>query len=406
LTPTDAPSADPPKRPRPLYGIVAGVGVLLSAVLLVRGLSFAVQTLLPARLVSTRTGFLKRTRDLLGQLPAIAQARSPTGLAIGSSTVMFNLSPDVLDDRLHEHGRELSTFNLGLMAVVPDHLLLLARALRAEYMRTGHRSAVTIIEYQPASMTGRFQDKRIDLLKLAQLMNADEVFALARKNRAQASEIATIKLFGGLGTPELSDLVSAWLSNLSRPMPTIASADPNTAEALAEERLDQQLRAVYGGEVPGWDARRRGEFRRLFPETEAAYGQLLEVMTSDAKMKESLADFVNMGDVVELRFDEQQLAAFILAVRELQRFSDRVFLLTMPRNERWLQLSAAGARRSRDALERIRRETNVALIDFAEASDFGAGEFCDLIHLTEAGKQRFSLQLADRLAPLLSASDR
>ncbi|MEE8556880.1 MAG: hypothetical protein V3T14_03235, partial [Myxococcota bacterium] len=101
------PSSTFSSRRLALRATIAGLGILLAALGIIRALTEVAEAQIPEVFGVTRIKTAYRA------LPRIAAAPGPKALFFGSSTVQFGFAPQAFDARLARSGLEITSYNLG-----------------------------------------------------------------------------------------------------------------------------------------------------------------------------------------------------------------------------------------------------------------------------------------------------
>jgi hypothetical protein len=151
--------------------------------------------------------------------------------------------------------------------------------------------------------------------------------------------------------------------------------------------------------VPDWDPVRRGEVRWIFDESREAYAAWARLRTTPELLEPERQWRVESSDMLELRFDEEQVRFFIEAVRALASVSREARVVLAPRNRAWNQPTTEGRARLAAVLARIEQETGVPVIDLSDDPEFTSEDFIDVTHLNESsGRPKLSRRLAEVMA--------
>ena len=189
--------------------------------------------------------------------------------------------------------------------------------------------------------------------------------------------------------------------------------DPNSPAPTPEETARDDARSTAAKEfffayletnglwLPAWSFDDRGDHRLVTPETRDAW--LAMSRPTRSGLERDLAMRVRCCDILELQFDDTLVSDFIALVKVFARVSERVEIVLFPINAEWIERTPEGLERQRQVLERIRRETGVAIADFQNRPPLAASNFVDVTHLNAAtGGLEISRVLADHYAPALS----
>ena len=283
----------------------------------------------------------------------------------------------------------MTSYNLAIVSSNPAHLRLLAEKIHAVAARNSKKLSLAIIEFSPESATVSFQRHRHIMIRRSLLTDWSGVTKAFLEEPRTAMELAETKALGGLGPPEMTEQIRQRLVE--------GAGVPADEREIRLRRLIEKL-SRRGETLVGWNARRRGESRALFPETRKEY----EAMIAWDVSPKALADDFEWGksnDCLDFHFSKEMITEFIRAVKELQAISDRTYVLITPRRPVWLAPTPEGRARLAEALSRVARETGAETIDLGDSPEFEPSDFADLGHLNEStGRPKFAKILAADVA--------
>jgi hypothetical protein len=394
-----APSASPARIAARTLGV--GLVLLVAALGLARGFISLLEHATPPEIRGQFNEGSDRLKDFLGFLPELAQ-REDAVLVFGSSIIQHGFSPAAFEQQL---GAPVTAYNLGFPGVDPLMQALLARRVAESFERSGHKARLTVVEFTPFQATlarGRAQYFREhSAVKTALLANPLELAQVARRSAEEASHVGALKWMGGTSPQVVTSLLEEHLLNGPPPSwwPVPDPEEPDTERKGWAKRLLAGRAAVEQREVPEWDALRRGEVRLVFDETREAYTAWARLRSTPEMLEQNRQWRVISSDLLELRFDERQVGAFIETVRTLASVSRETRVLLAPRNTAWNQPTPEGRTRLAAVLARIERETGVPVVDLAESPEFGPEDFIDVTHLNESsGRPKLSRRLAQAVS--------
>jgi hypothetical protein len=355
----------------------------------------------PAVVLAKEVNESQRVREAIRELPSIAAQPGAKVLVVGSSTIELGFSPAAFDARMRqEHGQTVTSYNLGMGGAYPPLEALFAREIRRAFERQGQVADAIVLGFTAFQSTYTYEShvatEEQGVLMEGLMSTPGDLVRLAARSPARVGSLLADWALGEppgrvvslLGRRIFDEAAPSWWPGSSRP--------PH--DDIAE------LVLAHDGEPPmsSWNAAFRGEDRFLYPGIDD--GVPFVHPMSPARLARDRKHRIACCDVVDLRIDARMIAAFIGTVRELGAVSRRVFVVTLPRNRAWLPISAEGLRRRRDAIDRIRREAGVEVIDLADAPEFEAVDFYDTTHLNESsGRPKFSALLADGVAERMAA---
>ncbi|MFL5350265.1 MAG: hypothetical protein ACJ8AT_36280 [Hyalangium sp.] len=378
-----------------------GLVLLVAALGLARGFAALVMHETPPELRGQITEGAGRLEDFLGQLPEISQ-HDDAVLVFGSSIIQHGFSPETFEQHL---GTPVTAYNLGFPGVDPEMQALLARKVADTFERSGHKARLSLVEFTPFQATlarGRapYFREHTDV-KRAILAKPLLLAQVARHSPEQASHLGALWLLGGVSPRSVKSILEDRIFDGPTPSwwPVPEPRDSGSERKAWVERIHASRAAIEHREVPEWDPVRRGEVRWVFDETREAYLAWARLRSAPELLEADRQWRVDSSDLLELRFDDQQVGAFIEAVRALASVSRETRVVLAPRNRAWNQPTPEGRTRLAAVLARIERETGARVLDLAESPEFGPEDFIDVTHLNESsGRPKLSRRLAEAVA--------
>jgi hypothetical protein len=338
-----------------------------------------------------RPDLSERLPAMIQHLPQVAETKGDLVLLVGTSDTAFGLSPEVFDNRLHEKGINVTSYNLGMPSMSPDVERVFSRRVRNALDAKHRKAALTVVEFGPTLATFTATMDEGHVVQRAQVFEPRDLLALAARSPVEASDTVTLMLLGGVSPTLAPALVLATVDDGSEGGGTDLTYDSGPLLRVAVK---------HPGVADPWNLEWRGERRWNVPESAELYAEMVRQRTTVPKAMESQVDWlVREFDLFDLNIDPRALKEFIDAVRELSAVSERTVVLMAPMNSAWNKPTPAGRARLKSALAQISQETGAPVLDFSEATEFGTQDFMDIVHLNEiTGRTKWSALLADRVA--------
>ena len=397
------PSSTSSSRPLALRATIAGLGILLVALGIIRGFTEVAEAQIPEVFGVTRI------KTAYQALPRIAAAPGPKALFLGSSTVEFGFAPQAFDAHLERSGIEITSYNLGIGNMNPSLQVVLARRIRAEFESSGHRVDLMLIELNPFQTTER-RVRANEPLHEAVLSIFSTPRSLWRDfvdDPERGARLFTIKyLREGVAAQAITEGLGMAVEALGDLLAEEKEARTEEEARILEERGDLafelfgNLREEHPDQWPfgTWSFETRGGNLRLTdlaPQTRALVPRLMANLQYPPSLQNDLENRIRCCDIVDLHFDEGLVHDFIAMVRELAAISDRIEVVLMPKNNDWVKNPPEARARQRPVLERIERETGVRVVDYQHLQELDGGYFWDVSHMTPEGGEYFSARLAE-----------
>ncbi len=377
-----------------------GLVLLLASLGLARGFVALVERTTPPEARAHLTEGSGRLVDFLQALPDIA-SREDAVLVFGSSLIQHGFSPEAFERHL---GAPATAYNLGFPGVDPELQAVLARRVASAFEATGRRARLSLVEFTPFQATlARSQAERFRehaAVKKALLLDPLLLARAAQRSPEEASHLGALWLMGGTSPLAVTSLLEHRLFEGPAPAwwPGPATEEPDLARKEWVARIHAGRAALERRQVPEWDPVRRGEVRWVFDETREAYLAWARLRGAPEVLEAERHWRVETSDLLELRFDEQQVRAFTEAVRALASVSRKTVVVVAPRNPAWARPTPEGQARLAAALAHFEKETGAAVLDMGESPEFGPEDFIDVTHLNESsGRPKLSRRLAEAI---------
>jgi hypothetical protein len=116
-------------------------------------------------------------------------------------------------------------------------------------------------------------------------------------------------------------------------------------------------------------------------ETLALFKEYSAVAYTDAYMKNDRLSRIRSADIEGLDFEPLLIESFINTVKNFQSISDKVAVIMLPRNSRWIQYSPETQARLYAAVAQIEAATGVKVVDHQQLEEIDDSMFRDTTHL-------------------------
>lgn len=384
-----------------LKTVVLGGGVIVLAMLMVNALVAFIRSQVPSPFSIER---IQTSAAALPAALALPDNTHPVVYVFGSSLIEFGFSPAVFDARLKDKGIDSVSYNFGFGNSDPNIQQRFAGHFAELFHDQPRKVDLVIYEFAPFQATLRRAQHSGQLDHAAQAAIGDwrDFLEVAKHDHDSAMELFNTRYIrNGVPADAITSLLSVPLKKQSHPAPKIQEDLTPSTSSLSLDFYRKLHQEWFRNQDPGsWrEADRGGLPVTASDETMALGAELMARMQNPQRMQRALESRIECCDIEDLNIDETMLGEFIDAIRKAQSVSRRVDVLLMPRNGDIVHLSERGKRNLKAALDRIKADTGVKVVDFSEAPDYGVKWFFDTDHLTLfGGRVRFSQQLADYYA--------
>jgi len=283
-------------------------------------------------------------------LPEIVGQEEDLVMVFGSSMVGAGFIPHEFDRSLKRKKVKVKSYNFGFGGLNPLFQDYLSRRIGEAFSGSDKRLKLALIEFNPFQTTRR-RHERSEPVKdsfITLLASDKELWEIARKDPKWGIGLLNIRY--------LRDNLSA---------------------AMITSGLSKVFR----------QQRERSGLSKSDP---------------DYKMDENRLSRIHHTDIIDLHFDDELVDAFIRTVHNFQKFSDRVEVILLPKNTKWIKNPPEAMARMEEVLDRIERETGILIRNFQEIDEVTPTMFSDTTHLNHYhGAKVFTRFLARVYAPYL-----
>ena len=390
------------RRLMALKTILFGGGALLLALLLVNGLVSYLRYQFPNPFSVQR---IQTAADALPAALALpADDERAVVYVLGSSLIQFGFSPDVFDQALADAGVPAMSFNFGYGNADPSIHQRFAARLEKIYADQPDVIDLVVFEFAPfqATETRARLTGQLDHAARAVLGDWRDFLTHALEDHDEAIALFNTRyLREGVPAEAITNMLAMPIKNAGRLGAKIEEPGAQPLDELGWALYHQLLEEWPHARPPGgWFEQDRGGFpSSASDEALMLSAKVMARMQHPERMEASRQQRIACCDMEDLQIDADMLDRFIAAIKSAQRVSGRVDVLLMPRNEDVIRLSQKGVANLQAALDRIRAETGVEVVDFSQTPRYGVELFFDADHLTLfEGREKFSRQLADYYA--------
>lgn len=337
---------------------------------------------------ASKETILARVNEAQKAVPAILKEPHDLVMVYGSSMVRAGFSPRQFDQSMQEQGKDIKSFNFGFGGLNPFYQDVLSRRLREAFEDNDRRLKLAVIEFNPFQATQTRWNRAqftIDAF-LTMLASDDELFAIARKDITRGIRLFTIKyLRAGISAEMITGYYGRELFPPKRPQ-----RFEEDAEIVERRReLGRKLSEAFEKEYPdyndeewhyGWQGggtipeERSAETLKLF---EAFY----ETQQTDGRMKNMRMGRILSADILELNMEPILIDSFISLVENFKQFSDKVEIVMLPRNTRWISYTPEGQARLEAAIQQIEQGTGLRIRNHQDLEVISPEMFGDATHL-------------------------
>ncbi|TQV74175.1 hypothetical protein FKG94_16340 [Exilibacterium tricleocarpae] len=337
----------------------------------------------------TAANTMGRVSEARAALPRILSEEQELVMFFGSSMVRAGFSPRQFDRELNSQGKNIKSFNFGFGGLNPFFQDYFSRRIREVFHQEGRTLKLAIIEFNPFQATRVRWNRAAPVVDsfLVMLATDRELWQIARRDPARGALLFTIKYLRNAVSAEM--LTSHFGGKLFPPDRSMLPAEPT---ALLEKRrgLDEKLDELFKQDYPdyrgerwhyGWQGGGTIPAERSAA-TVSIFHQYYATFQNDITMQNYRLGRILSADIQQLHFEPALIESFIGVVENFKQFSDKVEIVLLPRNTRWIHYSDAARDRLADAVQSIERATGLAVSDHQALADITPDMFRDATHLS------------------------
>ena len=337
---------------------------------------------------ANKQGILGRVAEAQSALDKITQEPNELVMFYGSSMTRAGFSPRKFDKELAEQGKAITSFNFGFGGLNPFYQDLLSRRIGEHFVKEDRRLKLALIEFNPfQTTTTRWQRAKFTVDSFVTMLSTDEeLLEIAKQDITRGIRLFNIKYMRGDISAEM--ITSYYGQALFPTRPRQQFEDTDEVHKKGRElgkKLGEKFEEEYpdykgeewsyawqgGGTIP---EERSEETLKLFEE-------YYNVVLSDAQMKNDRLSRIRTADIEEMNFEPLLVESFIQIIKNFQQFSDKVEVVMLPRNTKWINYSAEGKKRLAQAVKEIEAATGITIVDHRELDEINPDMFSDTTHL-------------------------
>lgn len=341
-------------------------------------------------------------------LPRITREPDDLVMFFGSSMVQAGFSPRQFDREMARRGMSVKSFNFGFGGLNPLFQDYLSRRIREQFEYDGRRLKVALVEFNPfqATVTRRERAREAEEAMLATLGTPAEFFDIVLEDPARGVRLFNIRyLRDGISAEGFTSYFIAGML-----APPRARTEVPESESVADRRreLEEVLNQRFEEDYPdyqgedwhyGWQGGGTIPSERSAA-TLSLFDEFYATLRTDHRMDDDRLSRIHTADILELRFDPELVEAFVRIVQNFQAISDRVEVVLLPRNTRWIENTPEAKDRLARAVTRIERATGLDVHNHQELPGITPEMFIDTTHLARyTGGVAYTRYLVEELAP-------
>jgi len=376
-------ASDMSENPRKIYFKILFVVLIGSA------LSLGLVRLFANMNNASGDNFLGRVLESRKALNQIVREDSELVMFYGSSMTGAGFAPRLFDKAMHGMDIDVKSFNFGFGGLNPFFQDIYSRRIREEFQQNNRRLKLAILEFNPfqTTITRHNGAKMLEDSFVTLLASNEELKDITLKDPTRGIRLLTIKyLRDGVSAEMITGFFGREFS-----VPRERSQIPE--DETLEKRLDEVgvlLNEAFEKEYPDfknsqWSYEWQGGGtipEERSQETLTIFDEYYTLQNNNKKnLDDDRLNRIATADIIELKFSQELVQAYIRIIKNFQQFSDKVDVVMLPRNTDWITNSPEGLKRLNATINTIENATGVTIKNHQDLDVMTPSMFRDTTHL-------------------------
>lgn len=337
---------------------------------------------------ANKQGIMGRVAQAQEALPKIIAEPDELVMFFGSSMTRAGFSARQFDRELKKTGKTVKSFNFGFGGLNPYFQDLLSRRIADDFTANDRKLKLALIEFNPFQTTQTRWNRAKSTVDsfLTMLASDAEIWEIAKQDLTRGIRLFNIKYIRNDISAEM--ITSYYGRAIFPPQRRDVFKDDEETVAAARE-LGKQIGEMFKKEYPDYNGEdwyypwqgagtipeeRSEETLKLFEE----YYQLA---FTEAEMKNDRLSRIRNADIEDMNFEPLLIESFINIVKNFQQFSDKVEVIMLPRNTRWIHYTEGGKKRLAETVKKIEDATGITIRNHQDLEVINPDMFRDTTHL-------------------------
>jgi hypothetical protein len=331
---------------------------------------------------------LERVAQAREALPTIVNEEKPQVMVFGSSMVEAGFAPRLFDQQAKAQGKDIKSYNFGFGGLNPYFQDMLSARISQVYQQNDKRLKLAIIEFNPFQTTQTRWNRAKALVDsyITVLGTDDELWQVAKQDLTRGMLMYNIKYI----RQQLSaEMITSFFGKEMFPSKRATRVKDTVENDAKRKELRSQVRETFEADYPDYHGKRwylawqgGGTIAAERPNASVElYGEYMKLMQTDARMTNYRQRRVETADVLDLNFEPLLVESFIGIIENFKQFSDKVEVIMLPRNTKWINYSPEARARLDKTIAQIEAATGVSIRDHQEIKETNPQMFRDATHL-------------------------
>lgn len=348
-------------------------------------------------------GIMGRVVEARQALPQIVEEEKDLVMMFGSSMVGAGFSPRQFDREVGELGKQVKSFNFGFGGLNPFFQDYLSRRIKEAFQAKDRNMKLVIIEFNPFQASQTRWNGAIPIVDsfLTMLATDKELLEIALDDPERGALLFNIKY---LRNDISAEMVTSFFGRGMFPGKRAERFDEPDELHERRRELGRELTELFEKEYPDYvDARWDYDWQGggTIPEerserTLQVFKEYYETFQHDTMKKNRRLSRNENSGIEALHFEPLLVESFIRIVENFKPIAERVEIVMMPRDTKWIKYTPEAQARLDQAVQQIESATGLKIHNHQLLEKITPDMYRDVTHLTKyAGDVTYTRHLVE-----------
>ena len=329
-----------------------------------------------------------RVMEARAALPKILNEDKNLAMVFGSSMVGAAFSPRQFDSAAKDAGKNIKSFNFGFGGLNPFFQDQLSRGIAEEFKNNDRRLKLAVIEFNPFQATqARWNGAKGVVDSFTTILASEQhLWDITLDDPIRGIRLFNIKhLRGNIS----SEMITSRFGRVFFSGKQLQRLSESNELVKLRRELSQESYTLFHEDFPNyqptrWSYHWQGGGTIPQERSERSIEVILAInktKQNDAYMGNKRQNRIRRADIEGLNFEPLLVESFIRIVENFKQFSDKVEVVMLPRNTRWIHYSPEARARLDTAINQIEQATGVTIKDHQDLTEINPDMFRDSTHL-------------------------
>ena len=354
-------------------------------------------------------GIMGRVVEARQALPKIVKEEKDLVMMFGSSMVGAGFSPRQFDREVAELGKQVKSFNFGFGGLNPYFQDFLSRRINEAFQAENRKMKLVIIEFNPFQASQTRWNGAVPFVDsfLTMLATNQELLEIALDDPERGALLFNIKY---LRNDISAEMITSFFGRGMFPGKRAKRFDEPDELHERRRELGEELNELFEKEYPDyvdarWDYGWQGG--GTIPEerserTLQVFKEYYQTFQHDSMKKNRRLNRIERSGIEALDFEPLLVESFIKIVENFKPIAERVEIVMMPRDTKWIKYTPEAQARLDKAVAQIEAATGLKIHNHQVLEKITPEMYRDVTHLTKyAGDVTYTRHLVEEFGGLL-----